>query len=120
MEKMAQINVVINQESGRIDKVLSDLLKEHSRSQIQQWLKEQNITVNGEVIRSNYKVKAQDEIVISIPEPVELSIQAENIPLDIVYEDDDLLVVNKPQGNGRASFRRTYDRHLGQCVVISY
>ncbi|MFK4565605.1 RluA family pseudouridine synthase [Enterococcus sp. UD-01] len=95
---MAQINVVINQESGRIDKVLSDLLKEHSRSQIQQWLKEQNITVNGEVIRSNYKVKAQDEIVISIPEPVELSIQAENIPLDIVYEDDDLLVVNKPQG----------------------
>jgi 23S rRNA pseudouridine1911/1915/1917 synthase len=98
MEKMAQINVVINQESGRIDKVLSDLLKEHSRSQIQQWLKEQNITVNGEVIRSNYKVKAQDEIVISIPEPVELSIQAENIPLDIVYEDDDLLVVNKPQG----------------------
>jgi 23S rRNA pseudouridine1911/1915/1917 synthase len=98
MEKMAQINVVINQESGRIDKVLSDLLKEHSRSQIQQWLKEQNITVNGEVIRSNYKVKAQDEIVINIPEPVELAIHAENIPLDIVYEDDDLLVVNKPQG----------------------
>ncbi|MTD38989.1 RluA family pseudouridine synthase [Erwinia sp. CPCC 100877] len=95
---MTQINVVINQESGRIDKVLSDLLKEHSRSQIQQWLKEQNITVNGEVIRSNYKVKANDEIVINIPEPVELAIQAENIPLDIVYEDDDLLVINKPQG----------------------
>lgn len=95
---MKQINVKIKQEKGRIDKVLSELLKEHSRSQIQQWLKEHNVTVNGEVTRSNYKVKEHDNIQITIPEPEVLDIQPENIPLDIVYEDEDVLVVNKPQG----------------------
>lgn len=95
---MEQINVKINTETGRIDKVLSDLLKKHSRSQIQQWVKENHVKVNGEIIRSNYKVKPSDEILITIPEPEELDIQAENIPLDIVYEDDDVLVINKPQG----------------------
>ncbi|MBM7688738.1 pseudouridine synthase [Enterococcus ureilyticus] len=95
---MKQINVKIKQEKGRIDKVLSDLLKEHSRSQIQQWLKDEHITVNGEVTRSNYKVKEQDEISIDVPEPEELNVLAEDIPIEIVYEDDDVLVVNKPQG----------------------
>ncbi|MCA5012908.1 MULTISPECIES: RluA family pseudouridine synthase [unclassified Enterococcus] len=95
---MEQINVKIDTETGRIDKVLSDLLKEHSRSQIQQWVKENHVKVNGEIIRSNYKVKPSDEILITIPEPEELDIQAENIPLDIVYEDDVVLVINKPQG----------------------
>lgn len=95
---MEQINVKVKQEKGRIDKVLSDLLKEHSRSQIQQWLKDQNITVNGEVTRSNYKVKENDEISINVPEPVELDVVAEDIPIEIVYEDDDVLVINKPQG----------------------
>ncbi|WP_207694946.1 RluA family pseudouridine synthase [Enterococcus sp. DIV0212c] len=95
---MEQINVKIKQEKGRIDKVLSDLLKDHSRSQIQQWLKDENVTVNGEVTRSNYKVKENDEINITIPEPEELDVQAENIPIEIVYEDDDVLVINKPQG----------------------
>lgn len=98
MEKMEQINVKIKQEKGRIDKVLSDLLKNHSRSQIQQWLKDQNITVNGDITRSNYKVKENDEISINVPEPEELDVVAENIPIEIVYEDDDVLVVNKPQG----------------------
>ncbi|MBO0472663.1 RluA family pseudouridine synthase [Enterococcus sp. DIV0840] len=95
---MDQINVKIKQEKGRIDKVLSELLKDHSRSQIQQWLKDQNITVNGEITRSNYKVKENDEISINVPEPEELDVLAEDIPIEIVYEDDDVLVVNKPQG----------------------
>ncbi|MFD1899616.1 RluA family pseudouridine synthase [Enterococcus termitis] len=95
---MEQINVKIKTETGRIDKVLSDLLKEYSRSQIQQWVKENHVQVNGEAIRANYKVKANDTIIITIPEPEELDIQAEDIPLDIVYEDDDVLVINKPQG----------------------
>lgn len=95
---MEQINVKIKQEKGRIDKVLSDLLKEHSRSQIQQWLKEEYITVNGEITRSNYKVKEKDDIIINVPEPAELNVLAEDIPIEIVYEDDDVLVVNKPQG----------------------
>lgn len=95
---MEQINLEIKQEKGRIDKVLSELLKDHSRSQVQQWLKDKNVTVNGEVTRSNYKVKEHDAIQITIPEPEVLDVLPENIPLDIVYEDDDVLVVNKPQG----------------------
>ncbi|MGX7148917.1 RluA family pseudouridine synthase [Enterococcus ureasiticus] len=95
---MDQINVKIKQEKGRIDKVLSELLKNHSRSQIQQWLKDQNIMVNGEITRSNYKVKENDEISINVPEPEELDVLAEDIPIEIVYEDDDVLVINKPQG----------------------
>ncbi|MGX7262503.1 RluA family pseudouridine synthase [Enterococcus crotali] len=95
---MEQINVKVKQEKGRIDKVLTELLKDHSRSQIQQWLKDQNITVNGEITRSNYKVKENDEISINVPEPEELDVLAEDIPIEIVYEDDDVLVINKPQG----------------------
>ncbi|MGK0551835.1 RluA family pseudouridine synthase [Enterococcus faecalis] len=95
---MEQISVTIQQEKGRIDKVLSELLPAHSRSQIQQWLKEQQIQVNGQVIKANYKVHAGDKIIIFIPEPTVLDVFPEAIPLDIVYEDTDVLVVNKPQG----------------------
>lgn len=94
---MEQINYTVKEEKGRIDKVLSEQLS-HSRSQIQLWLKEQLVTVNGEIVRSNYKVKADDQIEIKIPEPEELVIEAENIPLTIVYEDQDVAVIDKPQG----------------------
>lgn len=95
---MEQINVTIQTEKGRIDKVLSEHLPNHSRSQIQQWLKEKHVTVNGETTRANYKVTAGDEIVVTIPEPEVLDMIAEDIPLTIVYEDNDVIVVNKPQG----------------------
>lgn len=93
-----QIKVSIQDEKGRIDKVLVTLLKDYSRSQVQAWLKEDAITVNGTVTRANYKVAAGDEIVITIPDPVTLDLIAEDIPLELVYEDDDVAVVNKPQG----------------------
>jgi 23S rRNA pseudouridine1911/1915/1917 synthase len=95
---MEQINVTIQQETGRIDKVLSNLLKEHSRSQIQQWLKEGHVRVNGDVVKANYKVSVEDQVVITIPEPELLDIVAEDIPIEIVFEDQDVIVVNKPQG----------------------
>ncbi|WP_321384623.1 RluA family pseudouridine synthase [uncultured Enterococcus sp.] len=94
---MEQINFTVKEEKGRIDKVLSEQLS-YSRSQIQLWLKEQLVTVNGEIVRSNYKVKAEDQVEIKIPEPEELVIEAENIPLTIVYEDQDVAVIDKPQG----------------------
>ncbi|KAF1296058.1 pseudouridine synthase [Enterococcus sp. JM4C] len=93
-----QIEVLIQQQTGRIDKVLSETLKNYTRSQVQLWLKEQGVTVNGEVAKANYKVKAQDRIVITIPEPETLDLIAEDIPLEIVYQDEDLAVINKPQG----------------------
>ncbi|GMQ59861.1 RluA family pseudouridine synthase [Vallitalea sediminicola] len=82
----------------RIDKYLTDRLPEYSRSFIQKLIKENNLTVNNNVIKSNYKLRLEDEIIIVIPEPKELDIVAENIPLDIVYEDKDVILVNKPQG----------------------
>ncbi|QUH31585.1 RluA family pseudouridine synthase [Vallitalea guaymasensis] len=82
----------------RIDKFISDRLPDYSRSFIQKLIKENNLTVNNSEIKSNYKLKARDEINIVIPEPKELDIVAEDIPLDIVYEDKDVILVNKPQG----------------------
>lgn len=98
MEKMEQIKVTIDKETGRIDKALSLRLTNYSRSQIQQWLKDQAVEVNGQVVRSNYKVKQGDQVEIIIPEPEVLDVLPENIPLEIVYEDEDVLVINKPQG----------------------
>ncbi|WP_338064552.1 RluA family pseudouridine synthase [Vagococcus coleopterorum] len=93
-----KLNMTIEEQTGRIDKAIVEEFADFSRSQIQQWLKDGFVTVNGEVVKSNYKVKAGDEIEIIRQAPVELKIEAEDIPLEIVYEDDDVVVVNKPQG----------------------
>ena len=62
-----QIEVMIKEETGRIDKVLNDRLADYSRSQIQQWIKEQHVSIEGKVIKANYKVNAGDKILIEIP-----------------------------------------------------
>lgn len=93
-----KLNMTVETQSGRIDKVIVETFTDFSRSQIQQWLKEGFVTVNGDVIKSNYKVKSGDEIEIIRQAPVELTIEGENIPLEVVYEDADVAVVNKPQG----------------------
>ncbi|WP_407268034.1 RluA family pseudouridine synthase [Radiobacillus sp. PE A8.2] len=82
----------------RIDKLLSKVDTDTSRSQIQAWIKEDHVTVNGSPIKNNYKCQAGDDIAWEIPEVKELDVVAEDIPLEIVYEDKDLLVVNKPRG----------------------
>ena len=69
-----------------------------SRSMLQSLMEQGAVLVNDQPVAKNYKVKAQDKVAVTIPEPVSLSLEPENIPLDIVYEDDDLLVVNKPKG----------------------
>ncbi|MGY3724320.1 23S rRNA pseudouridine1911/1915/1917 synthase [Granulicatella balaenopterae] len=93
-----QLKMTISEEKGRIDKVLANQFTDYTRTVIQQWLKEKAVTVNGEVVKANYKVKQGDMIHITIPEEEVLEIIAEDIPLDIVYEDQDVLVVNKPSG----------------------
>ena len=86
-------------QSTRIDSVLSLLLTETSRSFIQKLIEEGGVVLNGESMTSKkYKVKAGDCVELTIPEPQQLVIEPENIPLDIVYEDEDVLVVNKPKG----------------------
>ncbi len=82
----------------RIDKVISAAHTDMSRSAAQKILDEDNVSVNGVIVSKNYKVRLGDKISVIIPKPKELSVEAENIPLDVRYEDDDLLVVNKPKG----------------------
>lgn len=82
----------------RIDKYLSDMLPALSRSYIQKLLGDGNILVNNMLVKSNYKLGIGDEISVTLPEAKEPDIVPENISLDIVYEDEDLLVVNKPKG----------------------
>lgn len=82
----------------RIDKFLSCRLEEVSRSYIQKLIKEGHVSVNGKPVKANYKLGADDEICLEIPEAKEPDILPEDIPLDILYEDQDILVVNKPKG----------------------
>ena len=84
--------------TGRIDKVLGHHLKQFSRSQIQKWVTDGNVTVNGQPVKPKYKLAVGDQVVVSPEAPQKIDLEPENIPLDIVYEDDDVLVVNKPQG----------------------
>ncbi|HCA7667710.1 TPA: RluA family pseudouridine synthase [Staphylococcus pseudintermedius] len=82
----------------RIDKILPEFNSEWSRSQLQEWIKEGLIEVNGKAVKSNYKLKLGDRIEITEKEVVEADIQAENLNLDIYYEDDDVAIVYKPKG----------------------
>ena len=85
-------------EDERIDKCLAVLIDSLSRSFIQKMIKENAVTVNGVPVKGSYKVKAEDEVAFLLPEAVEPDIEPENIPLDILYEDKDVIVVNKPKG----------------------
>lgn len=85
-------------EGIRLDVFLANSLENKSRSYIQNLIEDENIRVNGKVKKSNYKLKPMDVVSIEIPEPVALDVKGEEIPLDILYEDSDVIVVNKPQG----------------------
>ena len=85
------------EKSDRLDKVLTAELG-ISRSTVQSWLKADLVKVNGEFVKSNYKAQNGDVVTILKKEEEQVTIQPENIPLDIVYEDDVLIVVNKPSG----------------------
>ena len=93
-----EIDVLESQSGIRIDKFLSDELPEMSRSYIQKLIKEDQVTVNGKIVKANYKLSADDFVVVCQPELKEPDILAEDIPLDILYEDEDFLVINKPKG----------------------
>ena len=94
-----EFTVTEEMEEERIDKLLSSLMDSFSRSYIQKLLVDGNLLVNGKVIaKASFKVHLDDEIKLFIPPAEQLNIEAENIPLDILYEDDDLIVVNKPKG----------------------
>lgn len=95
------MNKIVVDESNsnqRLDKFLSTSFSEFSRSHIAKLIVEENCLVNGKAAKASLKLKTGDVIEINIPEAKELEIEKEDIPLDIVYEDSDILIINKPQG----------------------
>lgn len=88
----------LGEDDERLDKWISNMLPDLSRSYIQKCIKDNALLVNDRPQKAGYRLKVDDEIVFHIPEAVEPAIEAENIPLDILYEDEDVIIVNKPKG----------------------
>lgn len=83
--------------NARVDKYLAVCIPKMSRAHIQNLIKDGQVQVNGRAIKANYKLSQGENVRITVPDPVEPAIEPENIPLDILYEDNELLVINKPK-----------------------
>lgn len=96
---MKEINFTIKESAkGRLDKVIAENVADLTRSQVQSLIKKEQILVNDAPTTNRYQVKLNDQVIIKLPDPVAIDVQPEKMDLDIVYEDDDVIVVNKPQG----------------------
>lgn len=96
--KKCEFTVPLEEENSRIDLLITRYFTDYTRTFYQKLLSSQKIFVNDNTVTKNYKVKAGDKIEFSIDEPVEIDVKGEDISLDIVYEDNDLIVINKPKG----------------------
>jgi 23S rRNA pseudouridine1911/1915/1917 synthase len=90
--------IQLDQEGERLDKFLHEIYPDFSRSFFQRLIKNGQVLVNNKILKASYAVRADDLVSIEIPDAVPTTIEPEDIPLDILYEDDDVLVVNKPKG----------------------
>jgi len=99
-EQIMQFQSEAEHKGTRIDKFITDQMNDPaiSRTQVQDWIKTDHVRVNDQPIKSNYKLNEQDVIVVHIPEATELEIVSEPIPLEVVFEDRDVIVINKPRG----------------------
>lgn len=95
---MDEIKLLSEERDIRIDAYISSKLENLSRSAVQKLITDNNVTVNNKTVNKNYKMKLNDEINILMPPPQVLDVKAEDIELDIAYEDNDVAVINKPQG----------------------
>lgn len=98
MNNLLTLQCTAEDSGKRIDKFISDSVEELTRSAVQVLISKNAVTANGKAVSKNYKIKGGEQIELEIPEPEIMDAVAENIPIEIVYEDDDLLVVNKPKG----------------------
>ncbi|WP_335870543.1 RluA family pseudouridine synthase [Bacillus sp. 2205SS5-2] len=97
MERMEH-QILEEQKGQRVDKVLSTIREDWSRSQVQNWIKKGQVLLNGSPVKPNYKCSADDVLVIEVPDAEELDVVPEEMELDIYFEDADVVVVNKPKG----------------------
>ena len=94
------MNIKINEENvgKRIDSFIPMVQEDISRSMVQKLIEQKNIKVNGKETKHSYKLKLNDEIEIFVPEAKEIDLKAQDIPLNVIYEDNDIIVINKPKG----------------------
>ena len=97
MQNLMKIEIEEDYDDIRIDKVLAAYLTDLSRTYIQKLMEGGNVTLAGKTLKANFKVSSGQEIDVLLPEPETLKVEPENIPLDILYEDSDVIVVNKPK-----------------------
>lgn len=97
-EKMKEYKITKNEAGIRIDKIIGELEKEISRTAIQRMIEEGSILVNGKQVKTSYKVSDEDIIIINEGKPKEADLLPQDIPLDIIYEDEDILIINKEKG----------------------
>ncbi|MDP4182122.1 MAG: RluA family pseudouridine synthase [Bacillota bacterium] len=95
---MEEIKIIADMSDTRIDSWISEKLSNYSRTYIKKLIDNDAVQVNGKNIKSNYKLKLDDEVIIRIPDPVKLDVEAEKIDIEVLYEDNDILVINKPKG----------------------
>ena len=95
--EIQSITPELEEKGLRLDKVILNHIPDRSRTEIQKWIKAGQVIVNDNVEKANYKVEEEDIIQVTLPDPQSTEINPENIPLDIVYEDEDVIVVNKPK-----------------------
>ena len=90
--------IIVDEENIRLDSYIAKKRKDLSRTMIQKLIEDGDVLVNGLTKKISYKVNFNDEISLNVPEPEKTDLKAQNIPIDIIYEDDDIIVVNKPKG----------------------
>jgi 23S rRNA pseudouridine1911/1915/1917 synthase len=95
---MELITLISDQKDERLDAWLAGKLEKYSRTYVKKLIDEGRVLVNGKAVKSNYKLKENETIDVNVPDPELLDVKAESIDLNVVYEDDQLIVINKPKG----------------------
>ena len=90
--------VIQENQQMRLDKYLAEQFPEQTRSYLQKLIKDGEVLVNGKTVKTGYQLSCGDEVAVNIPEPKELDVEAQEMELDIVYEDEDVILINKPKG----------------------
>lgn len=93
-----EYNLSVSKSNVRLDKYIAEQIPDLSRTRIKELIKSKNILVNNHLEKVSYKVNLEDQIKVTVPPKEPLNVKSENVPLDIIYEDNDVIVVNKPQG----------------------
>ena len=117
MDEIREFLVGEEEEGDRLDVYLSEQLGDMSRSYIQKIIKDKKVEVNNKIEKAKYLVKEEDKVKIEIPAPKLLEVIAQDIPIDIVYEDNDVLIVNKPQDMVVHPAPGNYDNTLVNAIL---